>query len=207
MSFRNKQPIAPMRHRSSSTIRSNPSSYTSSRPRSLGYFGSNTMSYSSPYSTPSSYYNANNYNGYSSTYQSPYFQNGYRSNAGKSSSGYASLTIPAKALSNINVITPNYSKSYDNNRDYVKSDSSGHRSRRDAGRRSSYRDRERSLSRSRNSLASSLGSRSISLTSLNSEGYVVLKLFRYYKWIYLLMIYFIVLYSRVELIEVAVNHV
>lgn len=170
MSFHGKQPVAPLRHRSSSAVRSNGTSY-SNRPRSVGYYGANTTAYSSPYTTtttnPYSSYNSS----YTSNYKSPYFPNGYRS--GVTSTGYASLTIPAKTLANINLITPNYSKTYDNNnRDYLKSDA-GHRSRRDLGRTGSF-NRDRSLSRSRNSLASSgMGSKSVSLTSLSSEGYIV----------------------------------
>ncbi|CAH0546537.1 unnamed protein product [Brassicogethes aeneus] len=163
MSFRSSKGV-PTRHRSSSSVRSNGSVGGYSRPRSLGYFGSNTSAYSSPYSSPSSY-SPSSYSNYTSNYQSPYFPNGYRGSSG--SSGYASLTIPAKALTNINVVTPSYSKTYDNSRDY----DGGHRSRRDSAR--SYANRERSLSRSRNSLASSgMGSRSLSMTSLNSDtGY------------------------------------
>lgn len=148
MSFLSKQPVAPTRHRSSSAVRSGA---LNNRPRSLGHYSTNP--YNSPYtsSTPSSTFSSfNNYNGYGLNYQSPYFPNGYRGSSG--STGYASLTIPAKA--------------------FGKSD---HVSRRDLSRGNSYR--ERSLSRSRSSLpSSSMGSRSISLTSLNSlnsEGYCV----------------------------------
>lgn len=171
MSFRNKQPST-SRHRSSSATRNGSSNVSyGNRPRSLGYFGSNTTPYSS-YSGPSNAYSAYNpsYNSYAgSNYKSPYFSNNYRNGAG--SSGYASLTIPAKALTNINVVTPSYSRMYDNNKDYIKSDG-GHKSRRDMNRSGSF-SRDRSLSRSQSSLASGMGSRSISLTSLNSEGYIV----------------------------------
>lgn len=171
MSFRNKQPST-SRHRSSSATRNGSGNNVSygNRPRSLGFFGSNTNLYSS-YSAPSSGYSAYNpsYNSFGSNYKSPYFSNNYRNGAG--SSGYASLTIPAKALTNINVVTPSYSRMYDNNKDYIKPDS-GHKSRRDMNRSGSF-SRDRSLSRSQSSLASGMGSRSISLTSLNSEGYVV----------------------------------
>lgn len=168
MSFHGKQPVPPLRRRSSSAVRNSSSSY-SNRPRSVGYYGSNTIGYSSPYSTTNPY--SSSYGSYSSNYKSPYFPNGYRGSS--ASSGYASLTIPAKTLANINIITPNYSKTYENSRDYIKSDT-GHRSRRDLSRTGSFRDRDRSLSRSRNSLASSgLGSKSISLNSLTSEGYIV----------------------------------
>lgn len=173
MSFRNKQPSS-SRHRSSSATRngsgSSGLSYTN-RPRSLGFFGSNANSYSSYSGSPNSY-NAYNpsYNSYGSNYKSPYFSNNYRNGAG-SSSGYASLTIPAKALTNINVVTPSYSRMYDNNKDYIKNDN-GHKSRRDMHRSDSF-GRDRSLTRSQSSLASGMGSRSISLTSLNSEGYCV----------------------------------
>ena len=162
MSFRStvsKQPIAPTRRRSASSMRSN--GYTSSptsthRPRS--YLGSNTSPYysttslgtsSSPYSSGSSSFNYSSAYGGTSSYKSPYFQNGYRG-----SSGYATLTIPAtKSLS-----------SYD----------SGHRSRA-VSRNGSYHSRDRSTSRSRSQsvVSNGLGSKSISLTSLNSEGYVV----------------------------------
>ncbi|KAK9891465.1 hypothetical protein WA026_014697, partial [Henosepilachna vigintioctopunctata] len=162
------QPVAPSRHRSSSAARTTSSGY-GSRPRSMGFYG-NTSPYSSPYSTAtSSPYSSSlsNYGGgYSSNYTSPYFQNGYRSNA--SSGGYASLTIPAKAFAtNYNVLAPNYAKNYTKG---------AHRSRRDSSssRGGSLRDRDRSASRSRSTLSggSGLGSKSISLTSLNSEGYV-----------------------------------
>lgn len=161
MSFFNKQPAPPARHRSSSSVRSsggNGSSYNN-RPRSLGLFSN---SYSSPYSSSTSPYSSalNNYNSYSGNYQSPYFPNGYRGSTG--SSGYASLTIPASS------VLKSFQKKYDNSN----GKDGSHVSRRELNRGSSYR--ERSLSRSRNSLASSgMGSRSISLTSLNSEGYVV----------------------------------
>lgn len=118
-------------------------SYNNTRPRSLGHFTSG--SYNSPYST-SPYSSFSNYNGYGSNYQSPYFPNGYRGTP--TANGYASLTISSK--------TPKKSE---------------HISRRDLTRGSSYR--ERSLSRSSTPLTGSLGSRSISLTSLNSEGYSV----------------------------------
>lgn len=167
MSFRSKQQVAPSRHRSSSATRNNSNGLSySNRPRSLGYFGSNMSpfsSYSSNSSGPYSSYTSP-YNSYTSNYKSPYFSNGY------GTSGYASLTIPAKALANINVVTPSYSKMYDNSKDYVKNDS-GHKSRRDLHRTGSF-NRDRSLSRS-NSVGSCMGSRSVSLTSLNSEGYVV----------------------------------
>ncbi|KAJ8956486.1 hypothetical protein NQ314_006724 [Rhamnusium bicolor] len=157
MSLHNKQPVASTRHRSSSVR---------SRPRSLSYYGSNTVPYSSSYSNSSNPYSSiSNYNSYSANYQSPYFSNDYRGTS--SGLGYASLKIPAKSSSN----TPGYSKTYDNNRDYIKNDD--HISRRDAAKTNVY-NRNRSLSRSRNSLSSGgMGSRSISLTSLNSEGYVV----------------------------------
>ncbi|KAG5883940.1 hypothetical protein JTB14_003758 [Gonioctena quinquepunctata] len=162
-SYLNKQPVTPTRHRSSSSARSGGSSSYNSRPRSLGHY---TSPYSSPYSNSTSPYSSSftNYNGYGSNYQSPYFPNGYRG----SSSGYASLKIPAKAL--LNLSTPSYTKKYDSGSDSAKNGGS-HVSRRDLSRAGSYR--ERSVSRSRNSLPSSgMGSRSISLTSLNSEGYV-----------------------------------
>ncbi|KAF7274260.1 hypothetical protein GWI33_013072 [Rhynchophorus ferrugineus] len=168
---RSKQPVPPVRHRSSSAARVGSSSY-GSRPRSVGYYGANTNpysgsnAYSSPYSNGSSYSSLNSYNpSYGSSYQSPYFPNGYRGASG--AGGYASLTIPAKALSNVKTLTQNYPKSYENN--YLKSDN-GRRSRRDISRGSSYR--ERSASRSMGSLpGSGMGPRSMSLTSLNSEGY------------------------------------
>lgn len=140
------------RPRSSSTLRSG-SYNNASRPRSLGHFSSG--SYSSPYSSNSSPYSSyNNYNGYGSNYQSPYFPNGYRGTP--AANGYASLTLSSK--------TP-------------KTD---HISRRDLTRGSSYR--ERSLSRSSTPLTGSLGSRSISLTSLNSEGYSVRIMFFIYNF-------------------------
>lgn len=165
MSFHGKQPIPPLRRRSASAVRSNGSSY-SNRPRSVGYYGANTMSYSSPYSTSTTNPYSSSYNkNYTSNYKSPYFSNSYRT----SSSGYASLTIPAKALNNYNISTPSYSNS---SKDYTRNDT-GHRSRRDLSRTGSF-NRDRSLSRSRNSLVSSgMGSKSISLTSLTSEGYIV----------------------------------
>lgn len=181
MSFRSKQPVAPARRRSSSAVRNSNSSgntplssYTS-RPRSTGYYAGNTNSYYSPASAISSngYSSSSSYNpffsGYTSNYKSPYFQNGYRSG---NLAGYASLTIPAKALANVNVVTSSYSKSYDNKRDYIKQDNGGHRSRQ-MSRAGSFT-RDRSLSKSRTpSLSSGMGSRSMSLTSLNSEGYIV----------------------------------
>lgn len=106
-----------------------------------------STTYSSPYST-SPYSSFTNYNGYGSNYQSPYFPNGYRGVS--AANGYASLTIPSK--------TPKKAE---------------HISRRDLTRGSSYR--ERSLSRCSTPLTGS--SRSISLTSLNSEGYCVRKKF------------------------------
>lgn len=105
--------------------------------------GQYTSSYSSPYST--SPYSFTTYNGCGSNYQSPYFPNGYRGSP--AANGYASLTFASKS--------PKKSE---------------HISRRDLSRGTSYR--ERSLSRSSTHL-SGLGSRSISLTSLNSEGYSV----------------------------------
>lgn len=69
--------------------------------------------------------------------------------------GFASLTIPAKAFGS----TSHYG-------------GEGHRSRRDLGRNGSF-GRDRSLSRSQGSLASGMGTRSVSLSSLNSEGYIV----------------------------------
>lgn len=184
MSYRPKQPVPPTRRRSSSAVRTGSSGGTATsnstsgyhRPRS--YMGSHSSPFSAalsaipsntPYSTytPSTYknYGASNY---SSNYKSPYFQNAARS----SSSGYASLTIPAKALTNINVVTPNYSKLYDNSREYAKPSDSGHRSRQPT-RNGSF-SRESSLTRSQASLnGSGMGSRSHSLTSLNSEGYIV----------------------------------
>ncbi|CAG9770585.1 unnamed protein product [Ceutorhynchus assimilis] len=189
---RSKQPIPPVRHRSSSAVRSGTNSYNS-RPRSVGYYGSNSNNpygsnssnhygsnssnpygsnsnsygaYSSPYNSSLSSYGGYN-SSYGSSYQSPYFPNGYRGSTG--SSGYASLTIPAKSLTN--VLTQNYSKSYDNNRDYIKNDAARRSRREQLARGNSYRDR--SVSRSRSSLpGSGMGSRSLSLTSLNSEGYI-----------------------------------
>lgn len=175
MSFRSKQPVAPPRHRSSSTQRNGSTNGSSSysRPRSIGYFGSNTSPYSSPYNTSVSNNYSSSYSpfygGYTSNYKSPYFQNSYRSGG----NGYASLTIPAKALGNINLLNSNYGgKSYDNIRDYKKgTGESSHRSRQ-MTRTGSF-NRDRSLSKSQSSIGSGMGSRSISLTSLNSEGYVV----------------------------------
>nr|XP_023022877.1 protein phosphatase 1 regulatory subunit 12B-like [Leptinotarsa decemlineata] len=158
----NKQPVTPTRHRSSSSARSTGSSYNN-RPRSLGHY---TSPYSSPYSNSTNPYSSfGNYNGYGSNYQSPYFPNGYRGST-TSSGGYASLKIPAKAL--LNLATSSYAKKYDSGNDGT---NGSHVSRRDLSRGGSYR--ERSVSRSRSSLPSSgMGSKSISLTSLNSEGYV-----------------------------------
>lgn len=169
MSFHGKQPIAPLRHRSSSATRSNGHSYNN-RPRSVGYYGStNNSSYGVPYPSTANPYSSS-YNNYASNYKSPYFPNGYRGGSG--AAGYASITIPAKTLANINLVPSNYSKIHDNSRDYIKSDN-GHRSRRDLGRSGSF-NRDRSSSRSRSSLTGSgMGSRSISLTSLSSEGYIV----------------------------------
>lgn len=156
MSFRNKQPVPPARHRSSSATRNGSSnSLAYARPRSMGLYSSNSSPYTS-YTSPSNTYTSayNNYNSpyggaYSSSYKSPYFQNDYRNN-----STFGSLTIPAKALSNVNLY------------------GSGHRSRQ-MSRQGSY-SRDRSLSKSRsNSVGSGMGSRSISLNSLNSEGYIV----------------------------------
>lgn len=165
MSFRSRQPMPPSRHRSSSATRSgggssSASSYT--RPRSVGLFTSpfNTnysSSYGNNYSSP--------YSSYSSTYKSPYFTNGY-----KGSTTYASLTIPTPKAALSNILPSNYDNS------------SNHRSR-SISRQGSF-NRERSVSKSRSpSIVSSnnsvcnggggMGSRSISLTSLNSEGYVV----------------------------------
>lgn len=164
MSFRSRsrQPVPPVRHRSSSASRT-PSSPSSaalssySRPRSL-FSTSNTnpfnsasnlySSYVSPYTSGNSAYSSP----YSSGYKSPYFSNGY-----KGSSGYASLTIPANKFNFLGT------SNYDNGRS------------RSISRQGSF-GRERSLSKSRSPSVvsgSGMGSRSISLTSLNSEGYVV----------------------------------
>lgn len=177
MSFRNKQPVPPTRNRSTSATRNGSGSsfsYGSNRPRSAGYFTANANPYSSYSSGGNSYGGYSSpYSSYSSNYKSPYFGNSYRNNnsSGNNNSGYASLTIPAKALANINVVTPNYSKMYENSKDYIKN-SGGHTSRRDMHRNGSFH-RDRSLSRSQSSLVSGMGSRSLSLTSLNSEGYIV----------------------------------
>ena len=198
MSFRPKQSIPSNRRRSTSAVRhgtgSNGSVSSYSRPRS--YVGSHTAPFSSahlnlpsntPYSTytPSSSYK--NYGGYVSNYKSPYFQNGYRNSGGGSgSSGYASLTIPAKALSTINIVTPSYSKVYENSREYIKGDGVGHVGRQ-MTRGGSFT-RDSSLTRSQGS-AGGMGSRSHSLTSLNSEGYVVRSdkiIFILWFWIHIL---------------------
>lgn len=181
MSYRSKQPVPPTRRRSSSAVRAGSTGTTSNqgsgyhRPRS--YMGSHSSPFSSalaaiPSNTPYSSYTSSsaykNYgaSGYSSNYKSPYFQNASRN------TGYASLTIPAKALTNINVVTPNYSKMYENSREYAIPSDSGHRSRQ-RSRNGSF-SRESSLSRSQSSLnGSGMGSRSHSLTSLTSEGYIV----------------------------------
>lgn len=163
MSFFSKQNVNP-RRRSSSAVRSGSSTSSYNRPRSMGHY---TNPYSSPYSssTTNPYSSFSTYSSPSSNYQSPYYPNGYR--GATSSSGYASLKIPAKNL--LNLSTPNSYKKYDSGSDSL---GTGHSSRsRDLSRAGSYRDR--SLSRSRSSLASGMGSRSISLTSLNSEGYIV----------------------------------
>lgn len=170
MSFRSSPSS---RQRSSSLIRNGTSS-SYSRPRSLGYLSSNSNMFS-PYATSSptnsySSYNSSplsSYNMYSSNYMSPYFPNGYRGTT--SSNGYASLTIPVKTLNNISAV-PSYSKALDN---YTKS--SNARQSRQASRKGSF-NRDRSLSRSQSSLVNGMGSRSVSLTSLNSlnsEGYIV----------------------------------
>lgn len=169
MSFRNKQPVPPTRNRSSSSTRNGSGSgysYGTNRPRSTGFFNANSNPYSSYSGGANSYGGYSSpYSSYSSNYKSPYFANSYRNNNNNNSnSGYASLTIPAKALANINVVTPNYAKMYENNK--------GHTSRRDMHRNGSFH-RDRSLSRSQSSLVSGMGSRSLSLTSLNSEGYYV----------------------------------
>ncbi|CAH1955979.1 unnamed protein product [Acanthoscelides obtectus] len=129
-----------------------------SRPRSHYGGGVTSSSYSSPYSSwagPGSHASS------ASAYQSPYFPNGYRGSAG----GYASLAIPAKS------VLQTLSKKYEN---ASVNGGGAHVSRRDRlGRAGSYR--ERSLSRSSRASplsSTSMGSRSISLTSLNSEGYV-----------------------------------
>nr|CAI5849988.1 unnamed protein product [Callosobruchus analis] len=132
---------------------------TQSRPRSMtGHYGGGVASsaYSSPYSSWTG-----SGSSASSAYQSPYFPNGYRGSAG----GYASLAIPAKS------VLQTLSKKYENAN---VNGGGSHVSRRDRlGRAGSYR--ERSLSRSSRASplsSATMGSRSISLTSLNSEGYV-----------------------------------
>ncbi|KAJ8941348.1 hypothetical protein NQ318_004792 [Aromia moschata] len=163
MSMHNKQPAVPSRHKSA--VRNASSSY-GNRPRSVGYYGSNTAPFTSSFSNSSPFSSLSNSKSlYGYNYQSPYFSNGYRTPS-SSSSGYASLKIPAKAFQSASAL--------DSAKDFIKGEAE-RRSRRDLSRGGSYYGRDRSLSRSRNSLAAGgLGSRSISLTSLNSEGYVVL---------------------------------
>ncbi|CAG9822336.1 unnamed protein product [Phaedon cochleariae] len=128
------------------------SSSYNTRPKSLGHYPSYSSSACGPYSSTTNPYSSatsspyssatstspyssfGNYNGYGSNYQSPYFQNGYRGNA--NAGGYASLKIPAKALLGLAG-----TKKYD-----------ADAARGDLSRGGSYR--ERSVSRSRNSLAS-----------------------------------------------------
>uniref|UniRef100_A0A1Y1JWN0 cGMP-dependent protein kinase interacting domain-containing protein n=1 Tax=Photinus pyralis TaxID=7054 RepID=A0A1Y1JWN0_PHOPY len=156
MSFRNT-PSA--RQRSSSLVRFGSTGNVGyGRPRSLGFFNANKFS---PYATsqtsnfsPYSSVNNNYSPSYSSNYKSPYFSNDYRGR-----NGYASLTIPVKAFSPTSVV-PNYAKLFDNT--HVKSA----RQSRPTTRSDSF-NRKRSLS----SVSSGMGSRSLSLTSLNSEGY------------------------------------
>lgn len=168
MSFRNTQGA---RQRSSSLVRNGSASNpVYGRPRSLGFFNSHGHSNFSPYTattpkncfSPYSPSSLSNYKMYSSNYMSPYFPNGYR---GAATNGYASLTIPAKALNNV----ANFSKLFDN------AHGSTTRQSRPTSRTGSF-NRDRSLSRSQSSLNSGMGARSVSLTSLNSlasEGYVV----------------------------------
>lgn len=170
MSFRsNKQSVRP---RSSSVTRNSVSSSSYNRPRSTGFFPNPyTPSYTP---TPTSYSSYNglgsNYNVYSSNYNSPYY-NGYRASIPNSYT--ASLSIPAKLLSNYNVgSSPSYSKKYE--RDYGQK-TAGHRQSRSKSRTSSGSfSRDRSLSRTQSEGRSTgMGSKSLSLTSLNSEGYCV----------------------------------
>lgn len=162
MSFRSKQPV---RQRSSSVTRNGSGSSSYNRPRSTGFF-SNSNPYT-PYtpSPTSSLYN--NYNLYSSNYNTPYY-NGYRASVPNAYT--ATLSIPAKLLSSYNLgSTPNYVKKYDSSRDYGQK--STHRQSRSRTRGGSYKDR--SVSRSQSEGRSGMGSKSLSLTSLNSEGYSV----------------------------------
>lgn len=158
MSFVNRQPVTPPRRRSSSAARSE-SSYNT-RPHSLGSYGSNTV----PYSNASNRFSTmSKYDNYGINYQSPYFSNTYRG------STTSSLKIPAKMLSN------SISKFHINTDNYM----NGEGGRRSAKRTNVY-SRESSLSRSRNSLCSSgMGSRSVSLTSLYSDGYAVSTIYFY----------------------------
>lgn len=166
MSLRTKHPV---RQRSTSAVRSAGNSPSYNRPRSMGFF-SNSSPYTPYSSSPVSSYSIynpstiGNYNKYSSNYTSPYISNGYRNSP---LNGYtASLSIPAKALNKISMISPSYSS----NRDYPKTASN--RQSRQMSRGNSF-NRERSLSRSQSSVGGGMGSRSLSLTSLNSEGYCV----------------------------------
>lgn len=150
MSFVTRQSVTSPRRRSSSAARSE-SSYNS-RPRSLASYGSHTVFYSN---TSNRLFPMSKYDNYGINYQSPYFLNAYRGSA------TSSLTIPAKTLSN------SISKFQINADSYM---NGGHKST----KRPNVYNRESSLSRSRNSFCNSgMGSRSVSLTSLHSEGYSV----------------------------------
>lgn len=139
---------------------------------------------------PKNYNNYNTYNSYNPYSKTNYSTNGYNgytnnySSYGGSTSGYGSLSVPSTALTALNIM-PYSTKSYDkSSRDFLQtvnnpysnstvSSNSTSTGNSDKGRKGRQMNRNGSFARSRSASAIRDGSRSVSMTSLNSEGYVV----------------------------------
>lgn len=158
-----------------------------------GYTSSPTSSnFHSILNSSTPFLNSYNYNAYNP--YSKYSLNGYSpvnqlpTSYGGTTSGYGSISLPSKTLSALNIMPTTYgsTKNYDSSsRDYLKSSSPTNSSLtnnndRERSRKARSMNRNGSFNRSRSASGmrdSGMGSRSVSLTSLNSEGYVVRKLY------------------------------
>lgn len=149
---------------------------------------SNTTSFHSLLGASNHYPSYNNYSAYNS--YNPYSKNSYSnsynllknniSNYGGLTSGYGSVSVPSTALTALNIM-PYSTKSYDkSSRDYLQTvtpkNTISNVSSSDKTRKSRSSNRSGSYARSRSASGvrdSGMGSRSLSSSSINSEGYVV----------------------------------
>lgn len=180
-SFRTSVPTAPPRRNRRNSIHGLLAPLTTNRPRSLGIYSNSPNSTNNPYTATTPSFNSSPYSsipsysmGYSSPYSSYSSPSGYNptyNNYGMMSpSSYtpSPSAVASIMLNSLSLSKPTYSSGTYNSGNNT--NGTGGRKSRQLSRNGSY---GRDKSRSKSVTNSDMGSRSLSLTSLDSQGYVV----------------------------------